>query len=147
MRFCLVLFSLVLLGGAAFAGKEEPLPDLIARAEAAPLKDRPPLYAKIAKRRVADADELYRSGKPEQARAAVNDAVSYCDKATDAADTSGSKLKNTEIAIREMADKLANMKRTLDFEDQAPVQAAIDHLQGLRTRLLDRMFGKNKKKK
>jgi hypothetical protein len=146
MRFWPAIVALILVtAAAAFAGKEESLPELIARAESAPLKDRPSLYTKIARHRLEDADQLYRSGKPDQARAAVSDVVSYCDKATDAANRSGKKLKNTEIEVRKMADQLTNMKRSLDFSEQAPVQAAVDHLQNLRTVLLNRMFGNKKK--
>jgi hypothetical protein len=43
-----------------------------------------------------------------------------------------------------MANKLRDMKHTLNFEDQAPVQEAIDHLERVRTDLLARMFGSNK---
>jgi hypothetical protein len=146
MRSWLVVLALLLATTTAVsARKEEPLPELMARAQAAPLKDRPSLYAKIARQRLNDADQLYRSSKPAAARAAVDDVVTYCDKATDAAVTSGSKLKNTEIEIRKMAEKLTDIRRTLDFSEQAPVQAAADHLQNLRTRLLNRMFGKKKK--
>ena len=44
-----------------------------------------------------------------------------------------------------MAEKLRNIKRTLAFEDQAPVQGAIDRLEQMRTDLFERMFGKKKK--
>ena len=40
-----------------------------------------------------------------------------------------------------MAHKLRDMKRTLSFEDQAPVQDAIDRLEHVRTDLLTKMFG------
>jgi hypothetical protein len=145
MRFPLVIFALLLLAAATFARKQETLPEMIARAEAAPLKDQPDLYVKIAKRRLKDADELYRANKPDEARAAVEDVARYCEKAADAADRSENRLKKTEIEIRKMADKLGDIKRTVDFENQAPIQAAADHLQDLRTKLLNRMFGKKKK--
>jgi hypothetical protein len=146
MRPWLVAVALLLLtAAAAFARNDQPLPELIARAEAAPLKDRPSLYAKIARQRLNDADRLYHSGKPGEALAAVNDVVTYSDKATDAADRSGHRLKDTEIDIRKMAQKLSDIRRTLDFSDQPPVQAAADHLQDLRTELLNHMFGKKKK--
>jgi hypothetical protein len=89
---------------------------------------------------------LYNAGKVDEARAAVNDAVDYSDKAYDAATSCGKKLKQTEIGVRKMAVRLRDIKRTLVFEDQAPVQAAIDHLEGLRTSLLAQMFGKKKEK-
>ena len=54
-------------------------------------------------------------------------------------------MKNTEIDLRKMSEKLRDLKRTLDFEDQPPVQAAMDHLEDLRTNLLALMFSKEKK--
>jgi hypothetical protein len=67
--------------------------------------------------------------------------ATFSEKARDAASKSGKKLKPTEIAVRKMAHKLRDMKRTLSFEDQAPVQDAIDRLEHVRTDLLTRMFG------
>ncbi len=48
--------------------------------------------------------------------------------------------------LRKMAAKLRDIKRTLVFEDQAPVQATVDHLEQVRTELLARMFGKKEDK-
>lgn len=142
------IISAVLLATslAAFASKEEALQQLIARAEGARLEDRPPLYAEVAERQLKSADELYSAGKVEDATAAVNDVVTYCDKATNAATKSGKKLKNTEIAVRKMAAKLRDIRRSLAFEDQAPVKAAADRLESMRTELLSRMFGGKDKK-
>jgi hypothetical protein len=131
---------------ATFAGKEESLDQLIARAEAARLQDRPSLYLQIARRQGEAADKHYEDGDAEAGNSALNDMVTYSDKATDAAVRSGKRLKDTEIALRKMAEKFRDIKRTLPFEDQAPVQQAIDHLEKLRTDLLTAMFGKKEKK-
>jgi hypothetical protein len=71
--------------------------------------------------------------------------VSYSAKATDAAARSGKKLKDTEIALRKMAEKFRDVKHNLPFDDQAPVQDAIDRLEKMRTDLLSAMFGKKGK--
>jgi hypothetical protein len=125
--------------------KDESIPQLISRADAARMEDRPPLYAEIAERQLHNADQLYIEGKVEEAQAAVQEVVTYSDKASEAAAETGKKLKNTEIALRKMSEKLRDMKRSLAFDDQPPVQAAIDHLEKLRTNLLNRMFGKGPK--
>ena len=125
--------------------KDESLPQLIAHAEAARPEERPQLYMEIAERQLHNADQLYTDGKIDEARSAVTDVVNYSQKATDAASQTGKKLKNTEIAVRKMAEKLRDIKRSLAFEDQAPVQAAIERLETMRTNLLDRMFGKGAK--
>ena len=51
------------------ARNDESVEELNKRAEAARLEDRPPLYIQIARKRLADADTLYRSGDSEAARA------------------------------------------------------------------------------
>jgi polyhydroxyalkanoate synthesis regulator phasin len=128
----------------AFGYKTETLQELIAREEAAKVEDRPALCAEIAERQLKAADELFTAGKVEEAQAAVKDIVTYSEKAHDAAIQSGKKLKNTEIDFRKMAAKLRDIKRSLNFDDQAPVQAAADRLESLRTDLLSHMFGKGK---
>jgi len=128
----------------ALAYKTETLQELMARAESAKVEDRPALCVEIAERQLKSADELYTAGKVDEARAAVQDVVAYSEKAHDAAIQSGKKVKNTEIALRKMAVKLRDMKRSLNFDDQAPVQAAADRLESLRTDLLSHMFGKGK---
>ena len=92
----------------------------------------------------ATSERVFGAGKDEEALAAVKDVMTYSEKAHDAALASGNKLKNTEIALRKMAGKLRDIKRTLSFDDQAPVQAAADRLEALRTDLLSKMFGKRK---
>ncbi|HVO79145.1 MAG TPA: hypothetical protein VMT28_00360 [Terriglobales bacterium] len=147
MRTSLILVAVLLVSSLpSFAFKEETVEELIARAEAARPEERPPLYTEIAKRKLKAADQLYNAGQTDQARATVNDVVNYCGKATDAATQSGKHLKHTEISVRKMAAKLRDIQRSLNFEDQAPIKAAVEQLENLRTALLSRMFGgKNKK--
>jgi hypothetical protein len=146
MRLTAILLTLAALALPALSSaKEESIPQLISRAESARLEDRPQIYAEIAERQLKNADQLYNEGKADEAQAAVKDVVSYSDKASDAATRTGKKLKNTEIAVRKMAEKLRDIKRSLSFEDQPPVQTAIEQLEALRTNLLQRMFGKGAK--
>ena len=78
----------------------------------------------------------------DQARAAVDDIVTYSEKARDSATQTKKHLKNVEIDVRKIADKLRDIKRTLAFEDQPPVEQAIDRLEDIRTTLLKEMFAK-----
>jgi polyhydroxyalkanoate synthesis regulator phasin len=145
MRACLFTIGMiVVLTAIGLAAKEQSLQELIERADAAPLKDQPSLYMEIAERQLKSADEFYNAGKVDEARTAVADIVSYAEKAHDAAIQSGKRLKGTEIASRKMAHRLRDLKRTLNFEDQAPVQAAADRLESLAQDLLKQMFGKGK---
>jgi hypothetical protein len=144
MRRVATIALLLAVSLAAFAGKDETLQELVARADAAPLKDRPALYIEIAARQLKSADVLYDTGQVVQARAAVQDVVTYCSKARDAAVESNKKVKKTELAVRNMSRHLSDLKHTLNYEDQAPVQSAADQLQTLADDLLTHMFGKSK---
>ena len=59
----------------SFSYKTETLQELIARAEAARVEDRPALYTEIAERQLKSADELFTAGKVDDAQAAVKDVV------------------------------------------------------------------------
>jgi soluble cytochrome b562 len=145
MRFEITMTAVLLaFSSLAFASRQETLQELIARAESARPEDRPALYVEAAERQLKSADELYTAGKVDDAQAALKDVVTYSEKAHDSAIQSGKKLKNTEIAFRKMAAKLRDIKRTINFDDQPPVQAAADRLESLRTDLLFHMFGKGK---
>jgi len=140
----LAITILVAAVAVSLAAKEQSLQELIARADAAAIRDQPALYIDIAERQLKTADELYNQGKVEEARAAVGDVVTYSEKAHDAAVQSGKRLKPTEIASRKMSHRLRDLKHTLNFEDQAPVEAAADRLESLAQDLLNHMFGKGK---
>lgn len=144
MRSCWLIAATLILLTSTLAAKEQSLDELIARAKAAPVKDQPSLYIEVAERQLKSADELYNAGKVDEARAAIADVVEYSEKAHDAAVQSGKKLKGTEMASRKMSHRLRDLKRTLNFEDQGPVQAAADRLESLAQDLLNHMFAKGK---
>lgn len=139
----LTILSVIALG-AGYA-KDEPVESLKARVDRVPAQDRPKLCVQIAQMQLHNADHLYNVGNLEQAQAAVADIVVYSEKARDGARETKKQLKHVEISVRKMADKLADIKRTLAFEDQPPVDRAIQRLQEIRTSLLDEMFEKEKK--
>jgi hypothetical protein len=144
MRRCLTIAVVLLATVLNCVGEKETVQQLAARAEAARPEDRPGLYVGIAERQLKAVAELFGAGRDEEAVAAVKDVVTYSEKAHDAASVVHNRLKGTEIALRKMAAKLRDIKRTLSFEDQAPVQAAADRLEVLRTDLLSKMFSKGK---
>ncbi len=139
MRVLLALFVLASCS-LALAREHESLEQLKTRFESAAAKDRISLGLRIAEIQTDAADRLYGEGKSDAGRAAVADIVSYCEKASNAATQSGKKLKDAEITIRKIAHKLADIKRSVNFDDQAPLQEAVDHLERVRTQLLSKMF-------
>jgi hypothetical protein len=143
-RFCCFLF--LLLAWSYGVGKDETVDELKAHFERARPEDRPELGIRIAQHQLRNADKLYVEGKVEQAREAVEDIVTYSEKARDAATQTQKRLKNVEIDARKIADKLRDIKRTLALEDQPPVEQAIRRLEEVRTVLLKEMFAKKEKK-
>ena len=147
MRQLFLCLFLVALTAAAVA-REETVADLKARVDTAHPEDRPELCARIAHLQVRAADKLYTEGHVDEARYAVEDVANYFERARDAAIASKSHLKNVEIDARKAAEKLRDIKRTLAFEDQAPVEQAIQRVETVRTELLKEMFsGKKKERK
>jgi hypothetical protein len=140
------MFALALACGSC-AAKEETLDELKARAQNAPVDQRPELCVKIAEQEFRNADKFYNDGQVEEARTAVGDVVTYTEKARDFAIQTKKHIKNVEIDARKMAQRLRDLKRTLAFEDQAPVEQAIRKLEDIRTALLQEMFSNKNEKK
>jgi len=138
----LIAFTFILCAAA----KDEPVAELKARFENGRPEDRPELGIQIAQHQLRDADKLYLEGKADEAGAAVDDIVTYSEKARDAALETKKRLKNVEIDVRKMADKLRDIKRNLAYEDQPPVEQAIRRLEDVRTTLLKAMFAKDNKR-
>src|SRR3954452_16828406 len=78
----------------AFTVKDEGTEQLITRAEAARPPDRPGLYIEIAHRKADAADKLYNAGNAEGGKAALEDVLTYSQKATDSSITTGKKSKD-----------------------------------------------------
>jgi hypothetical protein len=144
MRAWVTALVILAVGVFASAAGVDNGADLAAQAQASPLDKQPELYIKAAKAHLKAADDLYNAGKVDEARAEIDAVVADSDRAADTATRSRRRLKNTEIDLRKMAEHLRDMKRTLNLDDQPPVQAAMDHLENLRTGLLNLMFGKRK---
>jgi Domain of unknown function (DUF5667) len=121
------------------------LEELKNRLQNARPEERVGLALEIAEKQVANADKLFSAGKTDEAQAAVKDVVSYARQAGEAAGQTGHRIKNTEISLRKMAHRLADIKRSVAYDDQPPIQSAIDSLEKIRTDLLNKMFGKNAK--
>jgi hypothetical protein len=136
-----ILLLLLAAAMASFGRTEETLEQLIARADASRPDQQPDLYMQVAQRELKSATEANKEDKIEEFRAAVQQIVKYSDSAHSAAMHSGKHIKPTEIKIREIAIRLRDIKLNVDADNQPPVQAAIDRLEGFRTELLHSMFG------
>jgi len=148
MRRLFLFPFLLALACANGIASDETVDSLKSRLQSASPEERPQLCVRIAQLRLREADKLYEEGHVNEARAAVDDIVTYAGKARDDAIQSKKHQKNVEIATRKMSEKLGDIKRTLAFEDQPPIEQAIRQLEEIRTALLNAMFsGKKEKKK
>jgi hypothetical protein len=145
MRPALFAIIALLICSAAASAKDKSLGEMEQEARTAVLKEQPKLYIKIAQAQLRLADKSFSAGNSASAQAAVDNVTEFATKAADAAIQSGSRLKDTEIDIRKMADKLRDIKRNLNFDDQAPVERSRTKLEDLRGKLLTSMFTKKKK--
>ena len=132
-----------LAASALGSEKGASLDELKAKAESASNKDKPRLFLEIAQRQLTEADQQYTLGDVDRGLAAVHDVTLYAERAAGAALDSGKHQKQTEIAIREMANKMEAIVRSLAIDDRPPVQAAVDRLQKIRDSLLTGMFKKD----
>jgi hypothetical protein len=144
MRIWGTVLLIGVLSCTAFSQKET-VEQLVARAKTVPVDHQPDIYIRAAAQELKIVNQLYNDGKAEEAAAGLNDIVAYSDYASDTATKSRKHVKNVEIELRKISEKLRDIKRTLNFEDQPAVQTAMDHLENLRTNLLALMFGKDKK--
>ena len=141
------LVFLTLAGSCLLKGGEQPtVEELKARVANTLLVDRPPLCIRISERQLDAANGRYGAGENEKAQAALADVVAFAELARDYAIQSRKHEKQSEIAIRKMVRKLADLKHTVSHEDQEQVQNAVDRLQRIRDDLLAAMFPKGVKK-
>ena len=140
-RFGAVLFCLLAATVCSFGRKDETIEQLIARAAAARPDQQPDLYMQVADRELKIAMEAYKANQWDQFRPALQLVVKYSGDAHSAAMHSDKHIKRTEIKIREISNKLRDLKLNVEVDEQPGVQAAVDRLEGFRTELLHSMFG------
>src|SRR5688572_16430195 len=136
-KLAITVLALALAAGYAVA---ESLEDLKAKAERAEGSKKAELLAEIAYECVLVADHHFTEGRPGEGHKTVGEVVKYADLARDVAVQQGRKAKRAELTIRKAARKLEDVRRSLAFEDQADVAAAVKHLHQLRDEILEAMF-------
>lgn len=115
---------------------------LRSKAEHADDGDRAKLYAELARMEVEDANAKFTAGDADRAQVEVKQATADADTATQSAITSRKRLKQTQIAVHEMARRLEGIEHSLSFDDRPPVKASVEKLQRMATDLLETMFKK-----
>jgi len=138
----LVQCAIVLLGlaGPAFAGAQSA-DELKAKADAAHGADQAKLCLEYARVQLESSNALFTDGQVDKAQAEIQEVVAYSRKAADAASTSGKQLKETEIKLRKLAERMHDIAQTLAFEDRDPVHHAVEEIEQIRSDLMVRMWG------
>lgn len=134
---------LVVLLLCCFApAKTESLDNLKARADDAHGAEQAKLCVRYAQRELEHANDLYTQGDVDKGLASVRSVMEYVRKGTNAATSSGKRLKQTEIELRMLEKRMGDIAESLNLDDRPPLRKAADEIDQLRTRLLIAMFGK-----
>lgn len=145
-RLAAVLLALTL----SLHGWDKPVEKLPSReierlkqkAEKMKEEDRAHTYSEICLQLAEEASEHYNDGNPDQAVASVKQLLDYAQKVADIAKIKDKKVKQSEINIRKCSRRLDEIKRTVNLEDQPPLDEAVKKLDNLRDDLLKVLFRK-----
>ena len=121
------------------AQKSAPMEELEkakAKAEHASERDRCYENVEVVRALVEVANERFSAGEADEAQKTVKETVTYADRAREAAQHSGHKLKQAEITLRKAQRRLDDLRHTLTFEDQGPVEAVLKQLEADRQEIL-----------
>jgi len=141
MRILLPAAVVLLMLSAIGQVNSQSAAALKARADAAQGGERANLSLEYAHHQLEEANSLYTQGDVDKAEGDVHEVVAYCHQAADAASTSGKRLKQTEIELRKLENRMRDIGRSLSIDDRPPVEAAVQELEQVRAGLLARMWG------
>jgi methionyl-tRNA synthetase len=134
------LLLFVLAAAFPVFADDETFEELLAKAEA-PGDRQAELYAKLARRQVEVANEHFNKGEVAQGHTATKEIVNFAGKALDSAKQAKKRLKQTEITLRKTSRRLADVAKTLAFEDRPAVNEAVEEIEGIRNQVLELLFG------
>src|SRR4051794_20932114 len=137
------VLSLMVVAGARLASAEDSLEKLIAKAEAGGEKQSE-LYVDVAHRYANLASDHFSGGDWDKGRDDIKSVLSYAEKARASVGRSEGRIKQTEMKMHKLQRRLEEVARATDVDDRPPVTAAAEHVQELRSELLDLLFRKDK---
>jgi hypothetical protein len=130
----------LVLSGMLQAGNN-PSDVIKAKADAAHGGEQAKLCLEYAHLQLESANRLFNDGQVDKAQAQIGEVVEYARKGEEAATVSGKQLKETEIKLRKLAERMHDIAESLAFEDRQPVRQAVDQIQKLRSDLMVKMWG------
>ena len=141
MRACVPCAILLLMLAAVCVSVAQNTAQLKAHADASHGGEQAKLCLEYAHIQLEAADKLFTDGDADQGQANIQEVVAYSRKAADAATSSGKHVKETEIKLRKLAERMHDIGETLAFEDRQPVRQAVEQLQQIRSDLMVKMWG------
>lgn len=141
MNACLRAAVVVLALTATTLAGVETAGQLKARADAAQGGDQAKLCLEYARLQLESSNALFTDGQVDKAQAQIREVVEYSRKGADAASASGKQLKETEIKLRKLGERMHDIGESLAFEDRPPVRQAVDEIDQIRTDLMVKMWG------
>jgi hypothetical protein len=129
------------IGVMAFAA-EKTLDQLKAEVSNAKLQDQPRLYSSIATLEMDQAESLFSTNDAQKGLGVIATVTADCESAAKSAIDSHKRLKETEIALRKISDRMDTLSKSVEFESRAPIKAASDRVDQARNNLLNAMFKK-----
>jgi hypothetical protein len=143
MRCMMTRFAFLILVSIGLCAQAAPqaASGLKDRADAAQGGDRVNLSLEYAHQELEQANRLYTDGDVEKGEAAVQEALTYAQRATTAATSMNKKLKQTEIDLRKLQHRMRDIGASLNIDDRPPVEKAVQQIEELRSNLLAKMFG------
>ena len=125
---------------ALAVNKKGTLVELKERFENSHGKDRVELGVVIAQRQIDAAEKAYNAGDTDAGQKDAADVAQYGIAAANEAVSTGKRMKDTEIDLRKISERLDNLARSVDIDARPPVQEAQKRLEAARNNLLMRMF-------
>jgi hypothetical protein len=119
----------------------ETLTSLKAKADHAHGGEQAKLCLEYARLQLETANGLFTDGQVDKAQAEIREVVEYSRKGADAAASSGKQLKETEIRLRKLEERMHDIGESLAFEDRPPVRQAQDDIEQVRSDLMVKMWG------
>lgn len=141
MRYRWLLITL-LLTSVSLAGQKASEEELQRKIESAHNGKKAEFLMQLAHQQLEDADHQYHDGDTEKALRTAQICEANADEATAASLESGKRLKDTEIELRKLSERLQAIREELSFEDRQGLDPMVQKLEQDRSKLLDRMFKK-----
>jgi hypothetical protein len=140
-KACAVALILLAACVPLFAA-EESLEQLKARAPTARIEEQPKIYVRIAELELKNVDSTLGQGDIQKEQAAMQDLATACENAAKTSVTTRKHMKQTEIALRKVSERVEQFRKSVEFESRPPIKAAIDRIEQARSDLLNAMFKK-----